>query len=86
MVPDEWSRQFEGTALRIVERLHEGEARGEIAGPVDEVHGWAIMEMTMFPGLRYGVQDGSRPLDEGCGHRQRTDPQRPCLDGTARGG
>ena len=66
MVPDEWSRHFEGTALRIVERLHEGEARGEIAGPVDEVHGWAIMEMNVFLGLHYGIQDGS-PSRRGAG-------------------
>ena len=64
VVPDEWRRHYERTAQRIVERLQEGVARGEIAGPVDEVHGWAIMGMNVFLGLRFGVQDGARALDE----------------------
>ena len=67
VVPDEWRRHYERTAQRIVERLREGEARGEIAGPIDEAHGWAIRGMNVFLGLRYGVQDGSRPLNEVAG-------------------
>ncbi len=64
VAPDEWQRHYERTALRIVERLQEGQARGEIAGPVDEVHGWAIMGMNVFLGLRYGVQQPQRRIEE----------------------
>ncbi|QGN55098.1 TetR/AcrR family transcriptional regulator [Novosphingobium sp. Gsoil 351] len=67
VVPDEWHRHYERTAQRIVERLREGEMRGEVSGPIDEVHGWALMGMNVFLGLRFGVQDGSRPLDEVAG-------------------
>ena len=67
VVPDEWHRHYARTAQRIVERLREGEARGEVSGPVDEVHGWALMGMNVFHGLRFGVQDGERPLDEVAG-------------------
>ena len=38
-----------------------------VTGPVDEVHGWALMGMNVFLGLRFGVQDGERPLDEVAG-------------------
>ena len=64
VAPAEWRQHYATTAQRIVERLREGEARGEIAGPIDEVHGWAIMGMNVFLGLRFGVQDGERPLAE----------------------
>ena len=64
VAPDEWHRHYARTAQRIVERLREGEARGEVAGPIDEVHGWALMGMNVFLGLRFGVQDGERPLHE----------------------
>ena len=67
VVPDEWHRHYARTAQRIVERLREGEARGEVSGPVDEVHGWAVMGMNVFLGLRFGVQDGERPLAEVAG-------------------
>lgn len=67
VVPDEWRRHYERTAQRIVERLREGEARGEVTGPIDEAHGWAIMGMNVFLGLRFGVQDGARPLQEVAG-------------------
>lgn len=64
VAPEEWRRHYETTALRIAERLREGVARGELAGPIDEVHAWAVMGMNVFLGLRYGVQDGSRELEE----------------------
>ena len=44
--------------------MREGVERGELAGPIDEVHAWAVMGMNVFLGLRYGVQDGERGLDE----------------------
>ena len=64
VAPEEWRRHYEGAASRIVERLRAGQMRGEVIGPIDEVHGWAIMGMNVFLGLRYGVQETQRPLDE----------------------
>ena len=60
----EWLAHYENAAQRILERLREGEVRGELAGPIDEAHAWAIMGMNVFLGLRYGVQQPERPLDE----------------------
>lgn len=64
VAPEQWRRHYETTALRIAERLREGVERGELAGPIDEAHAWAVMGMNVFLGLRYGVQDGSRDLGE----------------------
>ncbi len=64
VAPEEWRRHYETTALRIAERLREGVAQGELRGPIDEVHAWAVMGMNVFLGLRFGVQDGGRGLDE----------------------
>lgn len=64
VAPEAWRRHYEGTAARIVERLRTGAARGEVTSPIDEVHGWAIMGMNVFLGLRYGVLENGRPLTE----------------------
>ena len=61
---DEWRAHYENAAQRILDRLRDVEARGELAGPIDEAHAWAIMGMNVFLGLRYGVQRPERPLDE----------------------
>jgi AcrR family transcriptional regulator len=62
VAPDAWNAHYRGTVDRILERLRGAEARGEIAGPVDEAHGWAIMGMNVFLGLRYGVLGEERPV------------------------
>jgi AcrR family transcriptional regulator len=64
VAPDDWQRHYGSTVERILERLQAAEKRGEIAGPVDEAHAWAIMGMNVFLGLRYGVLDEGRPVDE----------------------
>lgn len=61
---DEWRAHYENAAKRILERLREGEAKGELSGPIDEAHAWAIMGMNVFLGLRYGVMNPARPIDE----------------------
>lgn len=61
---DEWHAHYENAAQRILDRLRDGEARGEIVGPIDETHAWAIMGMNVFLGLRFGVQKPDRPLAE----------------------
>lgn len=60
----EWRAHYENAALRILDRLRDGVVRGELQGPVDEAHAWAIMGMNVFLGLRYGVQQPERPLTE----------------------
>lgn len=61
---DEWLAHYEDAAQRILSRLREGEALGELLVPIDEAHAWAIMGMNVFLGLRYGVQKPERSLDE----------------------
>ncbi|WP_065846434.1 TetR/AcrR family transcriptional regulator [Sphingobium sp. Ndbn-10] len=55
---------YESTASRILVRLREAAARGEVSGEPDEIHAWAIMGMNVFLGLRFGVWDDSRPVQE----------------------
>jgi AcrR family transcriptional regulator len=64
VAPDAWDAHYRGTVDRILERLKAAEARGEISGPVDEAHAWAIMGMNVFLGLRYGVMDDERDVGE----------------------
>jgi AcrR family transcriptional regulator len=62
VAPDAWNAHYRGTVDRILERLRAAEARGELSGPVDEAHAWAIMGMNVFLGLRYGVLDDDRDV------------------------
>ncbi len=64
VAPDAWTAHYRGTAERILDRLRAAEARGELSGPVDEAHAWAIMGMNVFLGLRYGVLGEERPVAE----------------------
>jgi AcrR family transcriptional regulator len=64
VAPDAWRAHYRGTVERILERLQAAEARGEVSGPVDEAHAWAIMGMNVFLGLRYGVMDDERDVGE----------------------
>lgn len=53
--PDAYRQHYEGTALRILERLQEGMRSGELAEGMSEAHAWALMGMNVFLGLRYAV-------------------------------
>lgn len=64
VAPASWREHYERTAARILERLQEAEADGATNGPIDEVHAWALMGMNVFLGLKFGVMDESRPVDE----------------------
>ena len=55
---------YENTAARMAARLSRAAEKGDVRGPVDEVHAWAIMGMNVFLGLRYGVWDDSRPAED----------------------
>lgn len=64
VAPDSWREHYERTAARILERLREAEAGGAITGPIDEVHAWAMMGMNVFLGLKFGVMDERRPVED----------------------
>lgn len=52
------------TADRITRRLQTAAERGEAVRDVSEVHGWAIMGMNVFLGLRYGVWSEDETPDD----------------------
>ncbi|WP_338467621.1 TetR/AcrR family transcriptional regulator [Novosphingobium sp. ZN18A2] len=62
--PESYRQHYEGTATRIAARLGEAVAAGELSAGDNDVRAWAIMGMNVFLGLRYGVQDTSRPVEE----------------------
>lgn len=64
VAPETWRAHYEVTARRIAERLRGAAAAGEISAPVDEAHAWALMGMYVFLGLRFGVLDRDRPIEE----------------------
>lgn len=67
VAPDAWREHYNTGAQRIFERLKAAEARGEIAGPVDEAHAWAIMGANVFLGLRFGIFSEERDVSEVAG-------------------
>jgi AcrR family transcriptional regulator len=60
--PESYRAHYENTAAGYMSSLSEAATRGELAGPVDEVHAWAIIGMNVFLGLRYGVWSEDRPI------------------------
>ena len=62
--PQSYRAHYEGTATRIAARLAEGVGRGVLCDGDNEVRAWAIMGMNVFLGLRYGVWDTSRPVED----------------------
>ena len=55
---------YESTVAGYLVSLSEAAERGELRGPVDEVHAWAIVGMNVFLGLRFGVWNSDRPADD----------------------
>lgn len=62
--PESYRQHYEQTAARILVRLREGVAKGEIRDDIEEAHAWAIMGMNVFLGLRYGVWSDARDASE----------------------
>lgn len=62
--PESYRAHYEGTATRIAARLAEGVRTGSVREGEQEVRAWAIMGMNVFLGLRFGVWDDSRPVEE----------------------
>jgi AcrR family transcriptional regulator len=61
---DEWRAHYFAGAARILQRLQLAEASGDVSVPIDEVHAWAIMGMNVFIGLRYGVLETDRTIED----------------------
>ena len=61
---DAWQDHYFGNAGRILNRLRLAEAEGQTSVPIDEVHAWAVMGMNVFLGLRFGVIDAERPVED----------------------
>ncbi len=62
--PESFRLHYTTTADRITRRLRKAADRGEVKGDVSEVHGWAIMGMNVFLGLRYGVWSEDETPDD----------------------
>jgi hypothetical protein len=62
--PASYRDHYEGTATRIAARLAEGAGAGAVRDGEQEVRAWAIMGMNVFLGLRFGVWDDSRTVEE----------------------
>lgn len=61
--PESHRLHYESTAARILARLQEGAAKGEVRADVNEAHAWALMGMNVFLGLRYGVWSDGEPAE-----------------------
>jgi AcrR family transcriptional regulator len=62
--PESYRAHYEGAAARILSRLREGAAKGELRADVEEAHAWAVMGINVFLGLRYGVWSDARNAGE----------------------
>lgn len=62
--PESHRLHYETTAARILSRLREGAAQGELASDIEEAHAWAVMGINVFLGLRYAVWSDDRPPED----------------------
>lgn len=62
--PASYRAHYEGAANRIAARLDAAVENGDVAPGDNEVRAWAIMGMNVFLGLRFGVWDDTRPVDD----------------------
>lgn len=62
--PESYRAHYEGTAKRIAARFDESVAKGTLAPGDNEVRAWAVMGMNVFLGLRYGMWDEDRPIED----------------------
>ncbi|MGZ8364620.1 MAG: TetR/AcrR family transcriptional regulator [Caulobacteraceae bacterium] len=67
VAPDAYRAYYDGFADAYRRGLHSAALNGEIAdGPAEE-RAWALIGMSVFLGLRYGVWDAERPASEVAG-------------------
>lgn len=62
--PASYRAHYEGTAARICARLDDSVAAGAMSPGDNEVRAWAIMGMNVFLGLRFGVWNEDRPIED----------------------
>ena len=62
--PVSYRLHYEATASRIASRFDESVAAGLMSAGDNEVRAWAVMGMNVFLGLRYGIWQENRPVDE----------------------
>ncbi|USU08130.1 TetR/AcrR family transcriptional regulator [Sphingomonadaceae bacterium OTU29MARTA1] len=62
--PDSFRSHYASTAERIDQRLRAAATRGEVRSDVSDVHAWAIMGMNVFLGLRFGVWNEDRSVED----------------------
>nr|WP_245647713.1 TetR/AcrR family transcriptional regulator [Novosphingobium lentum] len=62
--PASYRTHYEAIAALITARLEAGAAQGLLRPGDAEVRAWALMGMNVFLGLRYGVWDGERPIED----------------------
>lgn len=62
--PASYRAHYEGAANRIAARLDAAVGNGDVTPGDNEVRAWAIMGMNVFLGLRFGVWDDTRPVDD----------------------
>ncbi|MCV0382738.1 MAG: TetR/AcrR family transcriptional regulator [Erythrobacter sp.] len=62
--PASYRQHYTGAAERIAARLDESVAAGVVTPGDNEIRAWAIMGMNVFLGLRFGVWDTSRTIEE----------------------
>ncbi len=62
--PESYRLHYGGAAQRILSRLKDGQASGELRSDLEEAHAWAIMGMNVFLGLRYGIWSEEKSTGE----------------------
>ena len=62
--PASYLAHYQGAARRITQRLDNSVADGAMTPGDNEVRAWAIMGMNVFLGLRFGVWNQDRAIDE----------------------
>jgi AcrR family transcriptional regulator len=62
--PPSYRAHYENTVAGYAASLADAAEKGQIRADVEEVHAWAIVGMNVFLGLRYGVMDDSRDVND----------------------
>lgn len=62
--PASYHAHYEGTARRIATRFDESVAKGAMTPGDNEIRAWAVMGMNVFLGLRFGVWNEDRSIEE----------------------
>jgi AcrR family transcriptional regulator len=62
--PASYRTHYEDTVAGYVASLKDAAARGQVRRDVEEIHAWAIVGMNVFLGMRFGVMDEDRDVEE----------------------